>query len=92
MSNPEYCTNCGTVDYPKSKYTGSFIAELLLWIIFAIIAAKTTWILLLAPFTFSIVRAVSKSKVCSACGQPTTIPTDSPRAKEMKNNSHKEEK
>jgi hypothetical protein len=66
----DYCPNCGTVDYPVLRKSGSTVVEVLLWLF-----------LLVPGVVYSIWRVASKRLVCPKCEHPGTIPLDSPIAK-----------
>lgn len=66
------CTACGTVGSGKDKAAGSFLIEVILWICFIV-----------PGLIYSIWRLSSGNKVCTACGNPTLIPTDTPKGQEL---------
>lgn len=77
------CIDCGYVDTPKKKTSGSFLLEITVWIIMIVIGlASTMWILLLA-LGFSLFRAASTKNVCRSCLSGNIIPVDSPNGKEL---------
>lgn len=83
MSDNEskYCTTCGTTAVPINHSHGSFAGEVAVWIIAIIIGAASSYIILIAPFAYSVYRTISKSKVCPKCLSSSIIPADSPAAK-----------
>lgn len=65
------CTSCGSqVGRPKKLTKGSFLIEIVLWIM-----------IILPGLLYSIWRLTSKQTVCPQCLQPTLIPIDSPIAR-----------
>lgn len=62
------CTICGFVGKPKNKTQGSFLLEIFLWLC-----------AILPGLLYSIWRLTSKKKICPVCGNPTMIPTNTPR-------------
>ncbi len=70
MAAPMYCTNCGSIDKPRTRTKGSFLLEVFLWLC-----------LILPGVLYTVWRLTTREKVCRACGAPNMIPTDSPKAK-----------
>ena len=68
-----YCTSCGTLGQPKKIIKGSFGVEVALWLLF-----------LLPGLIYSVWRLTSKVECCSSCSQPSIIPSNSPRALQMR--------
>lgn len=66
------CTACGTPGNPVTQTKGSFLVEIILWLM-----------MILPGVIYSIWRLTSRAKVCPACRQPSMIPIDSPVAKAM---------
>ena len=77
------CIKCGHIDEPKNHISGTFISELALYIVFALIASQTTWLILILPFGYSIYRLSSKKQICSKCNSKEIIPLDSPNGKRL---------
>src|ERR1700688_1813884 len=67
----DYCPNCGAVDYPVLRKSGSTLVEVLLWLF-----------LLVPGVVYSVWRASSKRLVCPKCEHTGTIPLDSPMAQQ----------
>jgi hypothetical protein len=65
-----YCTSCGTIDKPKKLIKGSFVVELLMWLMF-----------ILPGLIYSCWRVAGAEMVCRKCGKATIIPEDSPIAR-----------
>lgn len=61
------CTTCGYHGVPEKTTRGSFIMELILWLIFIV-----------PGFIYSIWRVTTKEGVCPKCKNKTMIPTDTP--------------
>lgn len=81
MAKRYVCTSCGYVGWPKTVTKGSFLFEVLLWII-----AISTFFLLatfLLALLYSHWRSSSRYEVCPKCKHPTMIPTDSPIGREL---------
>lgn len=73
MKNKELvCVVCGNVGKTKSETPGSVLIEIILWFCFII-----------PGVIYSFWRLSARKKVCSACGSPNMIPTDSPRGKKL---------
>jgi RNA polymerase subunit RPABC4/transcription elongation factor Spt4 len=65
------CTSCGSqVSHQKSVTQGSFLVEILLWLL-----------MILPGVLYSLWRLTSRKKVCPQCLQPALIPIDSPIAR-----------
>ncbi len=77
------CIKCGHLDLPAKSVEGSFIGELCLWIVFAIICSATTWLLMLIPLAYTLYRAINRRTVCSLCNSTEIIPEDSPNGKAL---------
>src|SRR5258708_10333078 len=69
MAQEMYCPNCGIVAEPKKITPGSFLIELVLWLM-----------LIVPRIFYSLWRVTFKKIVCPGCGAPDMIPTDSPKA------------
>lgn len=68
------CKRCGATGEPRTKYLGSFVLEVIVWLICIALATSTGFLSLLGALLFTIVRACSKSKVCGACGSTELVP------------------
>jgi hypothetical protein len=66
------CRRCETVARPKTRTGGSFVLEILLWLMF-----------LLPGLIYTLIRASSTSKVCPACGSADLVPTTSPVGRQV---------
>lgn len=66
------CTNCYYKGRPDEKMKGNFLTEVLLWFFF-----------LIPGIIYTIWRHTTKAKVCASCEQPTLVPEDSIRGKEI---------
>lgn len=66
------CTACHHVGNRKKVTPGSFWIELFLWLFFV-----------LPGVVYSLYRFLSKKEVCEACGNPTMIPTNTPKGQEL---------
>ncbi|UWZ83476.1 hypothetical protein [Occallatibacter riparius] len=63
------CTQCGSQVWPKTITPGSFLMELLLWLLF-----------LVPGVIYSIWRIASRYKGCPVCGGKSCIPLGTPAA------------
>jgi len=73
MGSKKYiCSTCGYVGKPKSATSGSFLMELVLWLL-----------LILPGIIYSIWRLTTKHLVCPKCGNATMIPLDTPKGQEL---------
>jgi hypothetical protein len=73
MPIQKVCTLCGAIGRPVRKAKGSFIVEVVLWLLF-----------LFPGLIYSLWRLTSKYDACPSCGQPSTmIPVDSPNAQRL---------
>ncbi len=79
MNNPQkICIICGHVGNAKALSPGSFIGEIVIFVILFVIALMTTfWILLISLF-YAIYRSANNKSVCESCGSRQIIPVDSP--------------
>ncbi len=66
------CTSCGFQGKAKMQTRGSFAMEIVLWLAFII-----------PGLIYSIWRLTSKKEVCPSCDQPTMIPRESPRGRQL---------
>lgn len=66
----KYCSHCGTVARPVTMTKGTFVLEVLLWLLF-----------LLPGMLYTLWRLTTRQKVCPGCGTPNMLPLDSPKAK-----------
>ena len=64
-----HCMVCGTEAKPRSRTRGSFLIELVLWLMFIV-----------PGLLYSLWRLSTREKVCPACGSPNMVPLDSPAA------------
>ena len=64
------CPNCGTIASPRLQTQGSFIFEVLLWLLF-----------ILPGLIYTMWRRCSRKYVCPRCGALNMVPLDSPRGK-----------
>lgn len=68
-----YCPNCGVVGYPTRITKGSFVVEVFLWLLF-----------ILPGVLYTVWRLTSQYDGCPSCRQAGMIPSDSPRARELR--------
>lgn len=73
MKKLAMCVTCGSEVKPKTRVPGSFIMEVLLWIL-----------LIVPGFIYSFWRLTNIEKVCSVCGANTLVPLDSPVARHLR--------
>lgn len=66
------CPSCGTTAKPLTKYKGSLIVEIVLWLCFIV-----------PGLIYSVWRISSKHSVCPACRQAGMIPIDTPNGKRL---------
>lgn len=67
-----FCVTCEHTGKPRTFTRGSIFIEIILWLCF-----------LVPGLIYSIWRLTSKCIICASCGNPDIIPTDSPRAKKL---------
>ena len=86
------CTQCGYVGRPLYKVRGSFLVELILWILGLIALFFLAWWLIFIPLFYSIFRLSGRYQECPQCHlHNTMIPLDSPRGRQLYaqlNNGH----
>ena len=85
MKIEKYCPQCGSVGVPQRVTKGSFITELLLWLLVVVLGTTYSiqfpWFLFIIPAAiYSVWRFSSRTEACPSCLQPGMIPLDSPRA------------
>lgn len=68
---PYYCKSCGTVGPRKRVMPGSFLVELVLWLLF-----------LLPGLVYSVWRHAATYQGCINCKSREMIPVDSPLARQ----------
>jgi hypothetical protein len=66
------CTNCGSVETPRTKTPGSLWIEVLLWFFF-----------ILPGLLYSLSRINNRGLECGVCGKETIIPINSPKGRKM---------
>lgn len=76
------CTTCGYVGKPRNKVKGSFVAEIVLWLL-GIGSLLIFPPLVLIPIVYSLWRLLARTRVCKKCENTMVIPTDTPRGKEL---------
>lgn len=69
IKGTHYCTQCGSVAYPKNYTKGSFGIEILLYLL-----------MILPGILYTLWRLTSKYKGCPKCHAPNMIPVGSPIA------------
>jgi len=74
------CTNCGVQSRPKTEINGSFIMELIGWLI-GLASFFVIPFLVLLPLIYSAWRFTGNRKVCRLCGAENMVPVDSPMGK-----------
>lgn len=79
------CMACGHIGEPKKLANGSFAVEIIIWAVFIVIAASTSFLILIAPLAYSLSRTFNKKLVCGLCKGQQIIPADSPNGKETIN-------
>ena len=80
------CTQCGYVGAPKSRVRGSFIMELILWILGLIFTFVVSWLFIFIPIFYSMFRLSGRYTECPQCHlRNTMIPLDSPRGRQLYN-------
>jgi len=72
MAKQMVCPNCGTVAVPQKYTKGSFVMEVLLWLLF-----------LVPGLIYSLWRMTTRYKGCPACKAANVIPLGTPRADEI---------
>lgn len=77
------CKECGSKTYAMRKAAGSSFGELCVWIAGLVFAALTSWLILFAPFIYSIWRFVGQKNVCAACESPSIIPIETPLGQQL---------
>jgi hypothetical protein len=66
------CTTCGYVGTAKMRKKGSFLIEILLYLI-----------MILPGALYTVWRLTTREKVCPACKNPTMIPTNTPKGQAL---------
>lgn len=72
MSNEKFCTVCNGVGTPKNNVKGSFILEVVLWLVIFPVG-----------FIYTVWRRVNKIPECRHCGSTSLISLESPKAIQM---------
>ena len=86
--NTYICGNCGTVDKFKRVVSGSFIVEVLAFIIGVFLAIAISAVFLIIPVVYTIWRMTSGRTCCAACGSENKLPIDSPAGKQLHDKFH----
>jgi hypothetical protein len=69
---PYICARCGVQGSLKSETRGSFLIEVVLWLMFII-----------PGLIYSLWRLSTRRKVCGSCGSHELVPLNSPRGKQL---------
>ena len=69
---PLVCTTCGHHASPKTATRGSFLIELVLWLMF-----------LVPGLIYSLWRLSTRQQQCVACGGTALVPPDTPAGKKL---------
>lgn len=72
MTQELICSSCGHRGKAKTITRGSFLVEIILWLLF-----------LIPGLLYSIWRLSSRHKACWSCGSQTLIPANSPVGKKI---------
>lgn len=64
-----YCTHCGTIGNPRQYTRGSFLVEMVLWLM-----------LIVPGLVYTFWRLTTRYRGCPQCATPGMIPVDSPIA------------
>lgn len=85
MPKKMVCTTCNTIAEPAVKNNGSFVVEIVVYIVgIAISAITALWFLMLVPVGFTLFRVFGRmNHVCPSCGSDALVPLDSPKGKEI---------
>jgi len=73
------CTRCGVIGWPKTETPGSFLIEVVLWLLFCF-----------PGMIYSVWRLASKRKCCHVCGSAEIVPEYSPRGQQIINSMRPE--
>lgn len=76
------CPHCGHYGFPGKITRGSFLIELLLWLLF-IPAIVYSYVLFLPGLIYSAWRLSTRRRACTKCQSPTVIPVDTPRGQQL---------
>lgn len=74
---PLFCAMCGTEGRPRRQTRGSFLIEIVLWLLFII-----------PGLIYSLWRVSTRRSVCAACGSDNVMPLDSPVARKLRAEFH----
>jgi hypothetical protein len=77
------CLACGHVGYPKKIANGSFAVEIIIWVLFILIAASSSYWILVAPLAYSASRTFIRKNICELCKGAQIIPADSPNGQAL---------
>ena len=69
---PLVCTTCGHHASPKAATRGSFLIELVLWLMF-----------LVPGLIYSLWRLSTRQQQCAACGSTALVPPDTPAGRKL---------
>jgi len=78
------CTVCATRGAAKTRNSGSFAIELLLWLAGLGAWLALHWIFLILPIGYTLYRvARGTARSCGACGAQALVPVDSPVGRKL---------
>lgn len=72
------CTKCGYYGKETKHSSGTFLLEIMLWIV-----GLFLWPLLIIALLYSLWRFGFKKKVCPKCREASMIPADTPVGQEL---------
>ena len=76
LNSTHLCKACNSYTNPRIKTQGSFLIEIIIWILALFIVAQTAGFSVLVAVAYSIFRLVTKKKLCSKCGSEDIILND----------------
>ena len=77
------CITCTASVNPRRKQQGSFLIEIIIWILALFITPSTAGISILIAVAYSMFRLVSKRIVCPKCMSKDIVLDDTPAAREI---------
>lgn len=69
---PLVCTTCGYLGPTRRHTRGSLLIEIVLWLLFIV-----------PGLVYSLWRLSTRRRVCAACGNDTLVPPDTPKGRQL---------
>ena len=76
LKSTHLCKVCNSYTNPRIKPQGSFLIEIIIWILALFIVVQTAGFSVIVAAAYSVFRLLTKKKLCSKCGSEDIILND----------------